>query len=99
MVKVKKSKINKMEKLRRILDNPNDQNIKKLISKEDINLETVRRKLSGKASESLEKQSDDLEKIVEVHEKKEEKSKIKQVEDTRKDIGRREQSNRKQLAA
>jgi len=86
MVKDKKSKINKMEKLRRILDNPNDPNIKKLISKEDINLETVRRKLSGKASEFLEKQSDDLEKIVEVHEKKEEKSKIKQVEDTRKDI-------------
>ncbi len=86
MDKDKKSKINKMEKLRRILDNPYDPNIKKLISKEDINLETVRRKLSGKTSESLDKQYDDPEKTVEGHVKKEEKGLTKQVTDTKKDI-------------
>jgi cytochrome b subunit of formate dehydrogenase len=86
MVKDKKSKINKMEKLRRILDNPYDPNNKKLISKEDINLETVRRKLAGKTTESLDKQSDDLEKTVDVHVKKEEKGLTKQVDDTTKDV-------------
>jgi len=95
MAKDKKPKINKMEKLRRILDNPYDPNIKNLISKEDSNLETVRRKLSGETSqskdqlqspESLTKQSVNLEQTIDVHEKKEEKSKSKQVEETREDI-------------
>jgi cytochrome b subunit of formate dehydrogenase len=86
MVKDKKSKISKIDKLRRILDNPNDPNIKKLISKEDINLETVRRKLSDKTSESLDKQSDDQEKTVDVHVKKDEKGLTKKVEDTEKEV-------------
>ena len=95
MVKDKKSKINKMEKLRRILDNPYNLDIKKLISKEDINLETIRKKLSGETSEvkeqlrpseSLDKKSDGQIKTLDVHRKKEEKVITKKVEDAGKDI-------------
>lgn len=80
MVKDKKPKINKMEILRRILDNPFDPKIKKLISKNDENLETIRRKLSGKSSESLDKQSADLKPTIIVHGKEEKISRTKQFE-------------------
>ena len=95
MVKNKKPKLSKIDKLRHILDNPNDPNIKDLISKDDENLETVRSKLSGKTTqskaqiqplESLTEQADTFEKKIDVDEKKDEVSKAKQVEVDRKDI-------------
>ena len=94
MEKEKKPKINKMEKLRRILDNPFDPNNKKLISKDEKNLETIRRKLSGEmsknkdkleSSESLTEVSSNLKPSITVHEEKEEKSKTKQIEGTEED--------------
>ncbi|EMR75630.1 hypothetical protein MBGDF03_01024 [Thermoplasmatales archaeon SCGC AB-540-F20] len=52
MSKGKKSKINKMEKLRQILDNPYDPKIKKSISKDNENLESIRQRLSGEPSKA-----------------------------------------------
>lgn len=79
MSKGKKAKINKMEKLRQILDNPYEPKIKKLISKDDKNLELVRRKLSGESSisknhtssEFLAKKSDSLKPKVAIRQKEE----------------------------
>ena len=79
MSKNKRSKINKMEKLRQILDNPYDPKIKKSISKDDESLESIHRKLSGESSigrayapssETLAKKSDSLEPRVAVRKKK-----------------------------
>jgi len=50
----KKSKINKIEKLRQILDNPYDSRIKKSILKDNKSLESIRRKLSDEKSDTLE---------------------------------------------
>jgi len=69
MPKDKKSKINKIEELRKILDDPNDPEIKKLKPKDSENLELIRRKLIArmpskkdyeKSSESFVKKYDKL---------------------------------------
>lgn len=85
MIKSKKSKITKMEKLRQILDNPNDPKIKKSISKDDERLESIRRKLSRESSESLDKKSDILEPKVTVSTKKKKIDKTKQFKVTKQD--------------
>ncbi len=51
MPKNKKSK-SKTDVLRRILDNPNDPEIKKSISKDDKNMESIRKRLSGEPTTS-----------------------------------------------
>ena len=66
----KKTKINKIEKLRQILDNPNDTQIKKSISKDEEILESIRRKISSKKSVSLDKKSDILKPKVTISTKK-----------------------------
>ncbi|UCD13299.1 MAG: DUF4405 domain-containing protein [Thermoplasmatales archaeon] len=87
----KKSKLKKMEKLRQILDNPSDSEIKKSISKDDKIFETIRRKLSDEtsiskpyvaSSEFLAKKSDSREPRVDIHTKEEEITHPKQFEVT-----------------
>ena len=93
MSKGKKSKINKMEKLRQILDNPYDPKIKKSISKDNENLESIRQRLSGEPSKAdmkhalddiLSKKYGSLKPKVAVHTKKEKivQPKTKQFEVT-----------------
>ncbi len=88
MLKDDKSKKKKMAKLRQILDNPNDPKFNKSKSKEDENLELVRKRLLDESSqtkdyvpssESSVKKTDSLEPISTVHEnKKEVEPEIKQ---------------------
>src|SRR5512136_40790 len=93
MLKGKKSKTKKMEKLRIILDNPYNPKIKKFFSKDDKNLETIHRRILVKSSisttqassESLAKKSKEIEPSVTVHKKMENetKPKTKQFEVTK----------------
>lgn len=85
MLKGKKSKMKKMEKLRLILDNPYDPKIKKFFSKDDKNLEIIHRRILGKSSisttqassESLAKKPKEIEPSITVYKKIENETKLK----------------------
>jgi len=91
MVKDKKSKLSKIDKLRRILDNPFDPNNKKLLSKDDKSLETIHRKLSKnknqlQSTESITEESSNLKPSIKIHDEKEEEIVKKQYEEPRQDV-------------
>ncbi len=70
----KKSKEDDIKKLRKILDNPDDPNVKKSYTKNNENLESIRKRLSGDSKNNsvneLLRQSSSLEPTVNIHEDK-----------------------------
>ena len=82
MAQDKKTKVKDIETLRKILDELNDPSIKKTIPKDNRNLDSIRKRLSGdtakaktayvSSSEFLSKRPDSLEPRVTVHKNEEE---------------------------
>lgn len=78
----KDSKRSDIDKLRKILDNPDDPSIKKSITKEEKNLDSIAKRLSGESSKDkhlsgsavIGKDSTSLEPRVTIHEPEEKKS-------------------------
>ena len=88
----KRSKLSKIEKLRRILDNPYDTKSKKSISKNNKNLESIRRRLGEStistaykpSSEFLVNKSNSLEPRVTIYPKEKKPSEsVEQIEEAK----------------
>jgi len=79
MPEEKKSRKNDIEKLRKVLDNPRDEKLKKTISRDEVYLDSIRKRLSGEPSERETKygqssdflRSDSLEPQVTIYPKEE----------------------------
>jgi len=94
----KKSNKSNLEKLRQILDNPNDPEIKKSISKDNKILETIRRKITSERYEPIVQPPlselsarilDKKEPRIDIHKKEKHLIKPKKITDYRKDVSKK----------